>query len=53
MHYLVAAGSLGAGRMNYFVRIVLGDTVIASQELPFDVAGVSAPSPEVIAPPVK
>jgi len=50
---LVAANSLGVGRLTYFVRIFLGDAEIASQELPFDVAGVSAPSPEVIAPPAK
>jgi hypothetical protein len=50
---LVAAGSLGAGRLNYVVRILSGDTVIASQELPFEVASVTAPSPEVSAPPGK
>ncbi len=50
---LVAANSFGAGRMTYFVRIFSGDDEIASQELPFDVAGVFEPSPEVIAPPAK
>jgi hypothetical protein len=50
---LVAAHSLGAGRLTYFVRILAGDAVVASQELPFDVAEVPASSPEVIAPPAK
>jgi len=50
---LVAAGSLGAGRLTYFVRILAGDAVVASQELPFDVAEVPASPPEVIAPPAK
>lgn len=50
---LVAAGSLGAGRLTYFVRILSGDAVIASQELAFDVADVSAPNPEVNAPPAR
>lgn len=50
---LVAAHSLGAGRLTYFVRILSGDTEIASQELPFDVADVATPTPEVTAPPAK
>jgi hypothetical protein len=39
---MVAAGSLGAGRLSYVVRILSGDDTIASQELSFDVADVSA-----------
>ncbi len=50
---LVAAHSLGAGRLTYFVRILSGDTEIASQELPFDVADVATPTPEFTAPPAK
>jgi len=50
---LVVANSLGAGRLTYFVSIFSGDEEIASQELPFDVAGVSEPSPEISAPPAK
>jgi hypothetical protein len=50
---LVAANSLGAGRLTYVVRIFSGDDEIASQELPFDVAGVAPPSEDVIAPPAK
>jgi hypothetical protein len=50
---LVAAGSLGAGRLTYFVRILSGDAAIASQELAFDVADLPAPAPEVIAPPAR
>jgi VWFA-related protein len=50
---LVTAGSLGAGRLTYVVRIVSGDAVIASQELTFDVADVRAPTAEVIAPRAK
>jgi hypothetical protein len=50
---LVAANSLGAGRMTYSVRVYSGDEEIASRELPFDVAGVAAPLPDVTAPPAK
>jgi len=50
---LVAAGSFGAGRLTYFVRVLSGDAEIASQELSFDVADVPASSQEVIAPPAK
>jgi len=50
---LVAANSLGAGRMTYFVRIVSGDEEVASQEFAFDVAGVAPPPESVIAPPAK
>ena len=39
---MVAAGSLGAGRMTYVVRILSGDELVASHELAFDVADVSA-----------
>jgi hypothetical protein len=38
---LVAAGSLGAGRMTYLVRILSGDQTITSQQMSFDVADVS------------
>jgi hypothetical protein len=50
---LVAANSLGAGRMTYFVRILSGDEELVSEELAFDVAEVPAASNEVIAPPAK
>jgi len=50
---LVAANSLGAGRMTYSVRVFSGDEEIASRALPFDVAGVAAPLSDVIAPPAK
>ena len=39
---LVAAGSLGAGRLTYFVRILSGDDVVATEELPFEVVDVIA-----------
>ena len=39
---MVAAGSLGAGRLTYLVRILSGDRTIASQHLTFDVAEVAA-----------
>ena len=48
---LVAAGTFGAGRLTYFVRVLSGDVEIASQELSFDVAEVPAPTQEAIAPP--
>ncbi len=38
---MVVAGSLGPGRLTYFVRIFSGDQIIATQELTFDVAEVS------------
>jgi hypothetical protein len=38
---MVAAGSLGAGRMTYVVRILSGDRTITSREISFDVADVS------------
>jgi len=41
---LVAAGSLGAGRLTYVVRILSGDVPITSQQLVFDVAEVAPPS---------
>jgi hypothetical protein len=47
---LVAARSLGAGRMTYFVRILSGEAEIASQELTFDVADVPAPVEAAVAP---
>lgn len=50
---LVAANSLGAGRITYVVRILSGDQLIVSQELAFEVAEVSAPSDVVIPPPAK
>jgi hypothetical protein len=47
---LIAAGSLGAGRMTYFVRVLSGDAEIAAQELSFDVADVPALAEAVSAP---
>jgi hypothetical protein len=49
---LVAARSLGAGRMTYFVRILSGSAEIASQEISFDVADVSSQLPLLTPPPV-
>jgi hypothetical protein len=46
---LVVAGSFGAGRMTYFVRVVSGDAEVASQELAFEVADVGEVA-EVAAP---
>jgi hypothetical protein len=48
---LVAARSLGAGRLTYFVRILSGEQELAAQELSFDVADVPAATPTAIAPP--
>lgn len=39
---MVAAGSLRAGTLTYELRILSGDRTIASQELSFDIADVSA-----------
>jgi hypothetical protein len=50
---LVATGSLGAGRLTYFVSILSGDDAVASQELAFDVANVPVPPEDVIAPPAR
>jgi hypothetical protein len=50
---LVAAGSLGAGRLTYFVRILSDDAAIASQEISFSVADVPSPSQKVNAPPAR
>jgi hypothetical protein len=47
---LIAARSLGAGRMTYFVRILSGEAEIASQELSFDVADMPAPVEAAVAP---
>jgi hypothetical protein len=47
---LIAARSLGAGRMTYFVRILSGDAEIAAQELSFDVADVPALAEAVSVP---
>ena len=39
---MVAAGSLGPGRMTYTVRVFLDDQIVTSQQMSFDVADVSA-----------
>jgi hypothetical protein len=50
---LVAARSLGGGRLTYFVRVLTGEVTAASQEISFDVAEALEPTESLNAPPAR